>query len=156
MFKRRLAVLGAVAVLAITGLAGSAMADEPPATAGAKVTCTTSDGKTIELAKPLRAKGGVVITRDGKVHRVKPGTKVSLRDGEAPEAVKLDALEDGEAPEAVKIEGIPDGERLRAVPARPALPEGASTEVAPVEKAPGEKGVAKRVKIICKKPAITR
>ena len=59
MFKRRLAVLGAVAVLVLTGLGGSAMADEAPSTArGAKVTCTTSDGKSIaSVAKSVPRRG---------------------------------------------------------------------------------------------------
>lgn len=60
MFKRRLAVLGAAAVLAVTGLGGSALADgADPADAvrspapGVKVTCTTADGKVVELARAM-------------------------------------------------------------------------------------------------------
>ncbi|MEV4806882.1 hypothetical protein AB0K18_43380 [Nonomuraea sp. NPDC049421] len=62
MFKRRLAVLGAAAVLAVTGLGGSALADgADPADAvrspapGVKVTCTTADGKVVELARAMPA-----------------------------------------------------------------------------------------------------
>ncbi|MEU4570930.1 MULTISPECIES: hypothetical protein [Nonomuraea] len=46
MIRRRFAVLGAVAVLALAGLGGSALAaDDVPH----QVTCTTPDGKTVEL-----------------------------------------------------------------------------------------------------------
>jgi hypothetical protein len=145
MFKRRLAVLGAVAVLAITGLAGSAMADETPAPAGTKVTCTTADGKTVELAEPLPGKGsmkgGVVITRDGKMTRIKPGTEPS-------ETIRIDALPEGEVPEAVKVAPIPEGD-LEAVPAMPAEPfeNGAIGDGVKLPDGPGQK-----VHIICKKP----
>ncbi|MFI7453575.1 hypothetical protein ACIBQX_39215 [Nonomuraea sp. NPDC049714] len=75
MFKRRLAVLGAVAVLALSGLGGSALAaGEPPVSVpGAKVTCTTADGKpvAIKVAKAMPADGDVVTypatPADGKV-----------------------------------------------------------------------------------------
>ncbi|HUR07468.1 MAG TPA: hypothetical protein VM347_33330 [Nonomuraea sp.] len=105
MFKRRLAVLGAVGVLVLTGLGGSAMADEAPSAApGAKVTCTTSDGKSIAFAERVpavampddvsKASGGIAVTR----------------------------TEDGQ----VMIKTIPQGTVLEAVPARPATPaEGA-------------------------------
>ncbi|TMR34039.1 hypothetical protein, partial [Nonomuraea zeae] len=121
MFKRRLAVLGAAAVLAVTGLAGSAMADETPSpTAGAKVTCVTSDGKTIELAEALpaealpgkavagKAKGGVVVSPDGKVTRFGPD--------EGP--LKTEALPEGKVPEEAQSAPIQEG----AVEALPALP----------------------------------
>ncbi|NUR91774.1 MAG: hypothetical protein HOY71_47510, partial [Nonomuraea sp.] len=64
MFRRRLAVLGTAAVLALTGLGGSAMADEAPTgdAPAAAITCTTSDGHDIKLAEPV--KGKVIVTRD--------------------------------------------------------------------------------------------
>ncbi|MFI7636996.1 hypothetical protein [Nonomuraea sp. NPDC049400] len=161
MFKRRLAVLGAVAVLAITGLAGSAMADETPATAGGKVTCKTADGKTVTLSEI----GGKVATRDGKVKVIKPDEKLKidrLPDGEAlpPGAVKAERLPDGELPEGVQIERLPDGEvrvealpdgklpeGVQAVPARPAEPgDEGPVRVQPPAGAPKD---AMKVKIIC-------
>ncbi|GAA3570579.1 hypothetical protein GCM10022419_059270 [Nonomuraea rosea] len=167
MFKRRLAVLGAVAVLAITGLAGSAMADETPSpAAGAKVTCTTSDGKTIEIAEalPAKLKDGKFVSPDGKVTRVQSG-----------DAIKVQKLPEGETPEGfaktkdfVKAE---DGS-AEALPALPTLPAEATGTAAPTEAVPAElgepaekvelsqkaepgaeapEGFAKTVKIICKK-----
>ncbi|GAA3599291.1 hypothetical protein GCM10022419_098770 [Nonomuraea rosea] len=73
MYKRRLAVLGAVAVCAIAGLGGSAMADDHSPTAGTKVTCTSADGKTVENPPALPEgaqegfKKGVMISPDGEV-----------------------------------------------------------------------------------------
>ncbi|GAA2208498.1 hypothetical protein GCM10009850_039560 [Nonomuraea monospora] len=110
MFKRRLAVLGTVAVLAVTGLAGSAMADEPTPPAGTKVTCTTSDGKTVELAPALPAKegkAGVVVGPDGKVTRVGPGEKVKvekLPDGGV--AVKKEPLSPEELEKFGKVKEL--------------------------------------------------
>lgn len=49
MFKRRFTVLGAVAVLVMTGLGGSAMAAGEPPVPGAEVTCTTIDGKPVAV-----------------------------------------------------------------------------------------------------------
>ncbi|WP_327586654.1 hypothetical protein OHA25_06350 [Nonomuraea sp. NBC_00507] len=151
MFKRRLAVLGAVCALALTGLAGSALADEPPSAAGAKVTCTTSDGKTIELpgvepGKPM----GVLVTSEGEVTQVDPGEMVMHR------AVPAEKLPEGAEPPimgkkveagAVAIE-LADGDAVPAVPAQPAeaLP-------VPPEAAKGPEGDhGKAVTIVCKKP----
>lgn len=55
MFKRRVMILSAAAVLVMTGLAGSALADDVPTPSPGKVTCTTSDGKTLEVdeGKPI-------------------------------------------------------------------------------------------------------
>ncbi|MEQ4720292.1 hypothetical protein [Nonomuraea sp. B19D2] len=163
MFKRRLAVLGAVAVLAITGLAGSAMADETPVTAGGKVTCKTADGKTITLPEI----GGKVAMCDGKVKAIKPDDKLKidrLPDGEAlpPGAVKAERLPDGELPGGVQSERVPDGEMqveglpdgklpegVQAVPARPAEPgnEG-PVHMRPPAGAPKD---AMKVELICEK-----
>ncbi|GAA2832978.1 hypothetical protein [Nonomuraea rubra] len=155
MFKRRLAVLGAVAVLAITGMAGSALADEPAPAAGAKVTCMTADGKPVEVAQALPAKPGTLVGPDGKVERL-----------DADGAVKVERLPDGGvavkkaeplSPEEIEkfskvkelspeeAEKLSSEDFVKAVPALPAedtegvtLPEG---------------DPAKTVKIICKKPA---
>ncbi|MDX3107149.1 hypothetical protein ACIBO5_36850 [Nonomuraea angiospora] len=171
MFKRRLALLGAVAVLAITGLTGSALADETPATAGAKVTCKTADGKTVEVAEFARtAPVGKVVGPDGKVREFKPS-----------DTVKVDALPDGEVPQDVTEAGpaLPDGvevtktvplpedgklpDGMRAVPAQPVKPgekvdaPSVAIEAVPAQPVkPGEKldapSVAiKAVKIICEK-----
>ncbi|MEV0828590.1 hypothetical protein [Nonomuraea rubra] len=133
MFKRRLAVLGAVAVLAITGMAGSALADEPAPAAGAKVTCTTADGKPVEVAQALPAKPGTLVGPDGKVERL-----------DADGAVKVERLPDGGVA-VKKAEPLSPEDFVKAVPALPAedtegvtLPEG---------------DPAKTVEIICKKPA---
>ncbi|TMR25577.1 hypothetical protein ETD86_00085 [Nonomuraea turkmeniaca] len=144
MFKRRLAVLGAVCALALTGLAGSALADEPPSTAGAKVTCTTSDGKTIELsaAEPAKAMG-VVVAPDGEAKKVDPGEMVKLR------AVPAEKLPEGaEPPVMVKKVELAEGDAVAAVPAKPAegLPVPPEAGKAP------EGGHGKAVTIVCKKP----
>ncbi|MFG6194073.1 hypothetical protein [Nonomuraea sp. JJY05] len=96
MFKRRLALLGAVAVLAITGLTGSAMADETPGAAGAKVTCKTADGKIVQLAEAAPRAFGKIVGPDGKVREFKPG-----------DTVKVDALPDGEVPPPGVAKAVP-------------------------------------------------
>ncbi|MBT2226501.1 hypothetical protein [Nonomuraea sp. NEAU-A123] len=102
MFKRRLAVLGAVGVLVLTALGGSAMADEVPSTApGAKVTCTTSDGKSIAFARADAV-----------------GVPGEVSKAEAPEGIAVTRTEDGQ----VEIKEVPEGEVLEAVPAMPATP----------------------------------
>ncbi|GAA3250012.1 hypothetical protein [Nonomuraea helvata] len=148
MFKRRLAVLGAVAVLAITGLAGSAMADESPAAPGAKVTCKTADGKTITLPEI----GGKFATRSGRAKPIETrdyAKTESLPDGEAlpPGAIEVEKVPDG-----VKVEKLPDGELpegVKVVPAQPAEPgEEGFTQVQPPAGAPEG---AMKVRIICEK-----
>jgi hypothetical protein len=170
MFKRRLAVLGTVAVLAITGLAGSAMADEPSPAAGSKVTCTTPDGKVVEVvpalpAKPL--KEGVVVGPDGKATRVDdssavkverlPDGGVAVRKAEplTPEEIeKFSKVKELSPEEAEKLS--PDA-FAKAVPALPALPAEGVERVEGAERfegvTPPEGGPAETVKIICKKPA---
>ncbi|MEV5497831.1 hypothetical protein AB0M50_20775 [Nonomuraea fuscirosea] len=142
MFRRRLAVLGAVAVLAITGLAGSAMADETPApTAGSKMVCTTSDGKTIELMPALPA-GDVLAAREGE----------AVRAGADGVAVRVTAMRDGAEGEPGQVvkgsrvasEEVP--EMGVALPARLAQPGDAAEGVAPPEN-----GLAETVSISCKK-----
>ena len=103
MFKRRLAVLGAVGVLVLTALGGSAMADEAPSTApGAKVTCTTSDGKTFVLAERMHV----------------AGVRGEVSKTEAPEGIAVTRTDDGQ----VTIEAVPEGTVPDAVPALPAVP----------------------------------
>ncbi|MEV4072480.1 hypothetical protein ACGFJC_27630 [Nonomuraea fuscirosea] len=140
MFKRRLAVLGAVAVLAITGVAGSAMADQTPApAAGSKVVCTTSDGKTIEIMPALPAKD--VLAKGEAVRAGADGVAVRVKDlsdgfeGEAGKVVKGSRIASEEVPEM----GV-------ALPARPAQPSDAAEGVAPPEN-----GLAETVSISCKK-----
>ncbi|MEV4114294.1 hypothetical protein [Nonomuraea sp. NPDC049695] len=163
MFKRRLAVLGAVAVLAVTGLAGSAMADESPAAPGAKVTCKTADGKTITLPEI----GSKAITRDGepggwaRTKRLPEGETlppdVAKAEALPRDAVKAEALPPGavkveKLPDGVKVERLPDGElpeSVEAVPAQPAEPgDWGPVHVQPPAGAPKD---AMKVRIICEK-----
>ncbi|TMR99395.1 hypothetical protein [Nonomuraea basaltis] len=148
MFKRRLAVLGAVCALALTGLAGSALADEPTSTAGAKVTCTTSDGKTIEFPEINPGEQmGVLVGPDGKVKKVDPKETVKLEALPLPEGAK------GEP--HVKIKKFEEGDAVPALPATPGEPVdvkdvNGGVVVAEKGEAPvGEPG--KAVKITCKK-----
>ncbi|MGN9837610.1 hypothetical protein ACTMTI_05760 [Nonomuraea sp. H19] len=159
MFKRRLAVLGAVCALALTGLAGSALADDPHSTAGAKVTCTTSDGRTIELPELQPGKpAGIMAGPDGEVKPVDPDEIVK-------EAVPAEKLPEGS--EEILIEKT-DGDAVRVHPAKPGeladvkaikVFKGKAVKVAEGEDGPsavaealegGEPG--KMVKIVCKKP----
>ncbi|MFG3437670.1 hypothetical protein ACGF0J_10545 [Nonomuraea sp. NPDC047897] len=115
MFKRRIAVLGAVGVLVLTGLAGSALADETPAPADSKIVCKTSDGKVIEFSGRV----GAIKGPDGEtlVAWAEP-----LADGDV---VRASELERGVA-HAVKASdiGVPE-QAGRAVPAEPAVgPDG--------------------------------
>ncbi|MEO3886966.1 hypothetical protein [Nonomuraea sp. B5E05] len=142
MFKRRLAVLAAVATLAVTGLAGSALADEParPA-AGTKVICTTSDGKTIEMLKARPMKGFKATRPDGELRKAEPSKTVVLRDGDPAAKVKPLPLPEGEAERAKRVE---DGHAVAA----PALPaEGVLIR----DHADAPKGVAKAIEIKCEK-----
>ncbi|MEU7741030.1 hypothetical protein [Nonomuraea sp. NPDC049158] len=125
MFKRRLAVLGAVGVLVLTGLGGSAMADEAPSTVpGVKVTCTTSDGKTIAFAERARTDGDLA---------TKPGEK-------APEAGVAVRLRDDQT---IEIESLPEGAITEAVPAKPAVKgEGFTTEGGEPADEAGKTGIA--------------
>ncbi|MEU8103950.1 hypothetical protein AB0C18_09510 [Nonomuraea muscovyensis] len=123
MFKRRMAILGAVGALVLTGLAGSALADDAPgARPAAKVVCKTSDGQVIEFAQrvgAIKAEKGP----DGEIvvaatEAVVGADVVRTVEGEA-EAGSAHRVEipDGKAPEK--------GEIVRAVPAEPATgPDG--------------------------------
>ncbi|NBE91959.1 hypothetical protein FE391_18370 [Nonomuraea sp. KC401] len=148
MIKRRLAVLAAVAGLAVTGLAGSAMADEPSSfadlTAGTKVICKTSDGKTIEVVRAMPAEGAKPTAPDratARVERAKPAEVTAPVKPEHRETVEIQAPAKG-----VKLS---EGEARRGVRAdadtwKPALPADGIMVRA------GE-GPHKTVKIECKK-----
>jgi hypothetical protein len=156
MFKRRLAVLGAVCALALTGLAGSALADEPPSTAGAKVTCTTSDGKIIELSAVVPGERmGVLVGPDGKVKKVDPGERIEshaaqkLPDGAEPPAEVPDVEPPAEVKEGTVLPTeVKEGAVALGVPGIPA--EGAKGHFK-VGVKPSEDGTAKTVSITCKK-----
>ncbi|MFC5823329.1 hypothetical protein [Nonomuraea insulae] len=153
MFKRRLAVLGAVAVLAITGLAGSAMADEPPVpTAGSKVVCTTSDGKTIELTKAMPAE-----LKDGKFMRTQPGGGAEPVEGgkvTAPAGKAMPALPSGDAVKLEKLPEPPKGAKgeMHIMRSDAGSPEEAKKAL-PAELAElAPEGVNKTIKITCVAP----
>ncbi|MEU0564694.1 hypothetical protein ABZ297_04735 [Nonomuraea sp. NPDC005983] len=132
MFKRRVATLAAVGVLVLTGLAGSAMAaDNVPPTAGQKVTCTTSDGKTVELTavRAADASSAVAIKRDadGTVSSVAPETIAAPTEGQPIKAVESGVASIPADDETVKTghreagqtEGV---QRLEAIPATKTVP----------------------------------
>lgn len=156
MFKRRLAVLGAVCALALTGLAGSALADEPPSAAGAKVTCTTSDGKTIELPTVVPGEPvAVVVGPDGEVKKVDPGETIKfhaaekLPDGAEPPVEVPDVEPPAEVKEGTVLPTeVKEGAVALGVPGIPA--EGAKGHFK-VGVKPSEGDIAKAVKITCKK-----
>ncbi|MBF8185617.1 hypothetical protein ITP53_07675 [Nonomuraea sp. K274] len=161
MYKRRLAVLGAAAVLAITGLAGSAMADEAPP-AGGKVTCMTSDGKPIEVAE---FKQPMKLDRDGKVTKAEPGKAFRLEQGKPVKVLGRDGKPIEVKPgvrsdETVELSRVTEGDVVPAKPlpadefpdGRRAVPSEDAVRAQPAE--PGAdvpEGVAKPVKVICKK-----
>ncbi|MFF4620089.1 hypothetical protein [Nonomuraea jabiensis] len=160
MFKRRLALLGAVAVLAVTGLTGSALADETPGPAGAKVTCKTADGESVQLAEALPGPAGKIVGPDGKVREFKTGGPVkieALPDGEVPPDVTKAVPAQPDGVDVTKVlPTLPDGVEVRkAVP----LPEDGelpdAVQAVPAQPAkPGEKVDApwgKAMKIICEK-----
>ncbi|NUR83011.1 MAG: hypothetical protein HOY71_02860 [Nonomuraea sp.] len=135
MFKRRLAVLGTAAALALTGLGGSAMADETPTgeAPAAAVTCTTSDGHTVKFAEP--AQGKVMITRNGDDVSAPP-------EGE-PGHMMMKVMPATPASPTSPAETVAPDEAVESAPALPAPPD------LKVE------DLAKTVKIMCKaeKPA---
>ncbi|WP_101787444.1 hypothetical protein [Nonomuraea indica] len=134
MFKRRIAVLGAVGVLVLTGLAGSALADETPAPAGSKVVCRTSDGQVIAFAERVKA----IEARKG------PDGSILVAEAEPPTAVRVSdlAAEQGTA-HRVERRGGPDlekGHAATAVPAEPAV--GADGKPVPAPVGPDGKPVS--------------
>lgn len=120
MFKRRIAILGAVGVLVLTGLAGSALADETPAPAGSKVVCKTSDGQVIEFAERVTA----IEARKG------PDGTILMAEAEPPaRAVRVSELgaEQGTAHRVEEPDGkdVEKGHVATVVPAEPAVgPDG--------------------------------
>ncbi|WP_327088428.1 hypothetical protein OIE66_39940 [Nonomuraea sp. NBC_01738] len=149
MFKRRAALLGAVALVALTtALGGSAMADDqnPILSDATSITCTTEDGKKIEFKDAVPALPTVPATK------AEPGRE------------HVDVLPEGATPpegtvaarvlEAVPLESVP-GETLatETVPAQTATAVSPDAEaVPPAEVKPGdEQGLAKVMKIACKK-----
>ncbi|WP_113702095.1 hypothetical protein [Nonomuraea lactucae] len=135
MFKRRFAILGAVAALTLTGLGGSALAsDEPPATPARKITCTTSDGKTFEFPERIRALKAVKGTNG----------KIVMEEGEAPDGVTPTVETKPET--AVRGERLPEEGIVEAVPAEPATGADAPTlePAEDVDVRRGEPGVRAR------------
>lgn len=114
MFKRRFAVLGAVAVLVMTGLGGSAMAAEEPPAPGAKVVCTTIDGKAVAVQITEAKRAGAA----GRAYPATPsdGEVRTLEKGE----LHVTKLLDGEALAVTAVPAVPatkmpaDGEMVRA------------------------------------------
>jgi hypothetical protein len=144
MFKRRLAVLGTVAVLALTGLAGSAMADDPStAPDRAKVTCKTTDGKIVKFG-PGKA-GKSFVTSDGKA-----GKSFVTSDGKAVKKGDLPPLPDEGLP---AVAGKPGLELQDSEGAELAAPARASVQLKKVKEVEGDeappKGLAKSIKIMC-------
>ncbi|MET8863966.1 hypothetical protein ABZW11_13515 [Nonomuraea sp. NPDC004580] len=120
MFKRRLAVLGAAAVLAVTGLGGSALADgaspagvvRSPAP-GVKVTCTTADGKVVELAQAMPASEigsheAAEARPSGQVEALKEGVHAEVADTVEFLPVRVAAIAEGfaQAPAGNPAEAI--------------------------------------------------
>ncbi|YCK33324.1 hypothetical protein ACNF49_04225 [Actinomadura sp. ATCC 39365] len=86
MFKRRLAVLGTVGVLALSVLGGSALADGTPApdattatATTAAVSCRTPDGKEVKLADGPAAR--VFVMRDEKGERADGAPELKAEQG---------------------------------------------------------------------------
>lgn len=133
MFKRRFAVLGAVAVLVVTGLAGSAMASGEPPVPGAKVTCTTLDGKPVDvrLAEARRAGDdgrALPAIPDGEARRAGVAGRTSAGVPSDDELRKLEKS-------GVRLMKLPDGGvAVEAVPASELTADGAAARVtAPLE-----------------------
>ncbi|NRQ31585.1 hypothetical protein HII36_06975 [Nonomuraea sp. NN258] len=124
MFKRRLAVLGAVGVLALSVLGGSALADDAPPANETKVTCTTADGKVVEF-KAIKAAELVAAPQpgqEGTVTTVNPDVKVD----ETVERAPFEATEMVPAQPAVPAQPLNDAS---APPMDLTLPDGAAGEI---------------------------
>ncbi|MFI9593691.1 hypothetical protein [Nonomuraea sp. NPDC052265] len=135
MFKRRLAVLGTVGVLALAVLGGSALADGTPApdvtvaVTTAAMSCRTPDGKEIKAVDSVAARVFVARDENGepKEGAPAPGAEQGLMIEISPLAGTEAAPTAPAAPEAAPSATLPEGEMVRAVPALPAteLPPGA-------------------------------
>ncbi|MFI7425024.1 hypothetical protein [Nonomuraea sp. NPDC049684] len=153
MFKRRLAVLGTVGVLALAGLGGSALADgtpAPDATAATTVTtaavsCRTPDGKEIKLAdgpvarvfvmraeKGERADGAPELKAErGRVIELAPGTVTEATPTTPSVPAAPAAPQAGtEAAPTTPSATLPEGEAAPAAPSAP-LPEGEAARMLP-------------------------
>ncbi|MEV0149365.1 MULTISPECIES: hypothetical protein [unclassified Nonomuraea] len=112
MLKRRVGILGAVGVLALSILSGSALADETPSPSpeGA-IVCRTSDGGTLSFAKGVKAVKAVKL-EDGKV---------LVSEAEPGEPVKLARVKPTERAGAERVtEALPEGApQLRVRKAEP-------------------------------------
>ncbi|MET7459121.1 hypothetical protein [Nonomuraea sp. NPDC005501] len=128
MLKRRVGILGAVGVLALSILSGSALADETPSPApeGA-IVCRTSDGETLSFAKGVKAL---------KVVKLKDG-KVVVAEGDPGEPVEPARVKDFRLERAVPAE--------KAEKAAETLPEGAP-ELRIRKAEPGEEAKILRLK----------
>ncbi|GAA4054132.1 hypothetical protein [Nonomuraea soli] len=145
MRKGRVALLaGAVALLAMTGLSGSAMADPAPGPAGTEgvIVCETGDGQKFEVKPGVPVtfqdgKGEVMVTRAAEAQPVPGGETVKgeirLRDGG--EAVPAKPLEEGES-HAAAAGVAADGPTAHAVPAEPPVDKDGKPIVIDPDKAP--------------------
>ncbi|GAA3143875.1 hypothetical protein [Nonomuraea roseoviolacea] len=133
MFKRRVGILGAVGVLALSILSGSALADETPAPApDATIVCRTSDGQVVSFATVRAVKvetlkdGKVAISADEQGAPAEPGKLTRV------ERKPLSPEEEEKLAKALP-EGAPRIEVKRAVPADEAgvvrIEEGAKVKV---------------------------
>ncbi|MER6583044.1 hypothetical protein [Nonomuraea sp. NPDC001023] len=156
MFKRRLAVLGTVGVLALAGLGGSALADGTPApdatTTTMAVSCRTPDGKEVKLADGPAAR--VFVMRDEKGERADGAPELKAERGRVIELAPRTSTEatpatpsapaapqsGTEAAPTTPSATLPEGEAVPAVPATPltdaetgpaALPEGEAARMLP-------------------------
>ncbi|MFI6790795.1 hypothetical protein ACIBG4_26045 [Nonomuraea sp. NPDC050383] len=131
MLKRRVGILGAVGVLALSILSGSALADETPSPApeGA-IVCRTSDGETLSFAKGVKALK-VVKLEDGKV---------VVAEGDPGEPAELARVKDFRLGRAVPAEKAEKAEKVAET-----LPEGAP-ELRIRKAEPGEEAKILRLK----------
>ncbi|NUW44408.1 hypothetical protein [Nonomuraea rhodomycinica] len=121
MFKRRVGIMGAVGVLALSILSGSAMADETPAPVpDVTIVCRTGDGQVVRLAKAAKAV---------KVEKLKDG-RVVISEGEPVEPGKMTRIERKplSPEEAEKLaKALPEGTpRMHVERAEPADEAGAA------------------------------
>ncbi|MGW4407296.1 hypothetical protein ACWEJ6_24955 [Nonomuraea sp. NPDC004702] len=133
MFKRRLAVLGTVGVLALAGLGGSALADGTPApdTTTATTTavlCRTSDGKEVKLADGPAAR--IFVMRDEKGERADGAPELKAERGRVIELAPRTITE--AAPTTPSAPTAPQSgtEAAPTTPSAPVAPQ-SGTEAAP-------------------------
>lgn len=150
MFKRRVMVLGAVGVLGLAALAGSAMADETPAPgAGGKVVCTDENGKVV--AELTRATKAIAIDKDGKVT-----TSADAEGVPAEGATRIPDKDAEKADDPGKGGVLEFTEAVPALPAEKGTVQGGKAEAGSepsltVMGTPPANGLAKTVSIKCEK-----